>query len=99
MLYIVPFATSKFGIGELEASKSLSIMGIAELLFKVPWGYIADWRGVNKNYILCAICVGLGLSMIMVVLSTSYVMMTVACGFVGVFQVRKLVIFVYVKIL
>jgi len=62
-------------------------MAISEVIFRLPWGYISDLKGMNRHYILGFVMIFLGLSLVAIAWSTSYVMLACICGFSGIFQV------------
>ena len=71
----------------IKASQLVSIMAISEVIFRLPWGYVSDLKGMNRHYLLGFLLISLGLSLVAIAWSTSYVMLACICGFSGVFQV------------
>ena len=60
LLKAVPYAEGDLGIDPVSASYINSIMGICELAFRIPFGYLGDWEKVNRTYLLGGTFLALG---------------------------------------
>ena len=60
LLKAVPFAEGDLGIDPVTAAYINSIMGICELVFRIPFGYLGDWDKVNRTVLLGGTFLALG---------------------------------------
>ena len=87
LLFMVPFAIQKLDIDNIQASKLVAIMGVAELAGRLPWGFLGDMKGMNRHYLMSLMCVCIGLSFFAMVWVTSFSAVACVCAFSGIFQV------------
>ena len=60
LLKAVPYAEGDLGIDPVTAAYINSIMGICELVFRIPFGYLGDWDKVNRTVLLGGTFLALG---------------------------------------
>ena len=87
LLLVVPFAQQELGT-EAEVSAYLtSVMGLSELLFRVPFGWAGDHPKINRTYLLGFTFTMLGVIFLIFPMCTNFTMLMVFATLSGIFQV------------
>ena len=88
LLFTVPFAEGELAVEPLMASYIMSAMGLCELAFRLPFGWLGDWDKINRTYLLAVTFLALGLLFLVFPMCQSYMTLMVFAGLSGIFQVH-----------
>lgn len=84
-VFIVPRAI-EIGVSKIKAAQLLSIVGLFDLIGRVLGGFVADFPGINRGYLMGASIMCIGATSIVTTMYPSYaslVVLSVVLGFVG----------------
>ena len=87
LLKCVPFAEKELGTDSVTAAYLTSAMGLAELIFRIPFGWAGDHPSVNRTYLLGGTFLMLGLIFASFPFCNTFTMLLVMSSFSGIFQV------------
>ena len=88
LLKAVPFAEKELGTDSVTASYLVAAMGLAELVFRIPFGWAGDHPAVNRTYLLGGTFLMLGVFFGAFPMCQNFTMLLVMSSFSGIFQVK-----------
>jgi len=88
LLYTVPYAEGDLQADSVTASYLNSVMGICELVFRIPFGILGDHPKVNRTILLAVTFLSLGVLFIIFPMCTNFWVLFAFAGLSGIFQVR-----------
>lgn len=86
LLKCVPFAEKELDTDSVTAAYLTSAMGLAELIFRIPFGWAGDHPSVNRTYLLGGTFLMLGLIFATFPFCSTFTMLLVMSSFSGIFQ-------------
>jgi len=86
VLYVSPFSQGAYSLTPVTAASMITLMGGAELLFRIPIGILSDKPWINRHYFLAFNCLNLALSFYLLPQMPSYMLFGAMCMFSGAFQ-------------
>jgi len=86
LLRAVPYAEKELSTDSVTASLIVAIMGLAELVFRIPFGMLGDYEKINRTYLLGFTFLMLGVFFFMFPMCKSFTMLMVMSAFSGIFQ-------------
>lgn len=87
LLCTVPYAEGDLNVDPIKASYLNSIMGICELIFRIPFGMLGDWKKMNRTILLAGTFLTLGVIFLVFPMCQEYNTLMVFAGLSGIFQV------------
>ena len=85
---VVPFAEEEIGVESESAALLTSAMGIAELIFRIPFGWAGDHPKVNRTYLLGFTFIMLGVIFLAFPMCSNYMSIMIFASLSGIFQVK-----------
>lgn len=86
LLCTVPYAEGDLNVDPIKASYLNSIMGICELIFRIPFGMLGDWKKMNRTILLAGTFLTLGVIFLVFPMCQEYNTLMVFAGLSGIFQ-------------
>ena len=88
LLLVVPFAESELGVTSSTSAMIVMAMGVAELLFRIPFGWAGDHPKVNRTYLLGFTFIMLGVIFLAFPMCSNYMSIMIFASLSGIFQVK-----------
>lgn len=86
LLLVVPYAQGELGVDAATSAQLVMAMGVTELLFRIPFGWLGDWEKVNRTQLLAGTFLCLGILFIGFPLATNFTFLLVVAALSGIFQ-------------
>ena len=86
LLLVVPFAESELGVTSSTSAMIVMAMGVAELLFRIPFGWLGDWEKINRTHLLGGTFLALGVLFLGFPMCSNFTFLLVLSALSGIFQ-------------
>ncbi|CBY13988.1 unnamed protein product, partial [Oikopleura dioica] len=86
LLLVVPYAETELGVEASTAATIVMAMGVAELIFRIPFGWLGDWEKINRTHLLGGTFLALGVIFLAFPMCTNFTYLLVFSALSGIFQ-------------